>query len=65
MISYINNKIKKIFNNKKYEKLEIELPDDQILFLCLEAHKQDITLNQLCNNILIEQLDKIKNVYKI
>jgi predicted HicB family RNase H-like nuclease len=38
--------------------IQIELDDKTILALALEAHRQDITLNQLCNNILKEFIDK-------
>ena len=32
--------------------VEVELDDQVILRLALEAHRRDITLNQLCNEIL-------------
>ena len=32
--------------------IEIELPDEDLIKLALAAHDRDITLNQLCNNIL-------------
>lgn len=38
--------------------VRIDLPDDELLQLCLMAHKQDITLNQLVNNILREYIDE-------
>jgi len=34
--------------------VEVELSDSVILQLALIAHKRDITLNQLCNDILRE-----------
>lgn len=37
--------------------VRIDLPDDELLQLCLLAHKQDITLNELVNNILREYID--------
>jgi len=39
------------------EIIELELPDDLIAFLALEAHRQDITLNQHINNILRKALE--------
>lgn len=36
--------------------VEIELPDETLMALALEAHRQDITLNQLILNILEESL---------
>jgi hypothetical protein len=38
--------------------IEIELPDDILLNLCLLAHEKDITLNQFCNKILKEYTEK-------
>lgn len=38
------------------ETIEIELSDDIILALALEAHKLDITLNQHVNNVLMEYI---------
>ena len=37
--------------------VKIDLPDDELLQLCLLAHEQDITLNELVNNILREYID--------
>ena len=34
--------------------VELDLPDDVLLSLAMMAHEQDITLNELCNNILRE-----------
>jgi hypothetical protein len=42
----------------KTEEVEINLPDDVLFELMLMAHERDITLNQLCNEILREQLDR-------
>ena len=36
--------------------VEIELSNDDLLVLTLAAHDRDITLNQLCNNILAKSL---------
>lgn len=40
--------------------VQIELSDDAFLCLAQEAHKQDITFNQLVNNILREEFAKYK-----
>lgn len=37
--------------------VEVDLPDDVILTLALEAHKRDITLNDLVNEVLREKLN--------
>jgi len=37
--------------------VQIDLPDSELLQLCLLAHEQDITLNTLVNNILREYID--------
>ena len=34
--------------------VELDLPNDVLLGLTMMAHEQDITLNELCNNILRE-----------
>ena len=34
------------------EFVEVDLPDDVLLTLALQAHERDITLNQHINNIL-------------
>jgi len=50
-----------IFNGRPYDS-RIQVPldlDDDILFqLCLEAHKHDITLNQMVEKVLREVIDK-------
>jgi hypothetical protein len=38
----------------KMVEVEVDLPNDVLLDLSMIAHKQDITLNELCNNILKE-----------
>jgi len=38
------------------QEVEVNLPDDVLFELMLMAHRRDITLNQLCNEILREQL---------
>ena len=38
----------------KFVTVELDLPNDVLLGLAMMAHEQDITLNELCNNILRE-----------
>lgn len=45
---------------KRLEEIELNLPRDLLYNLMLEAHKQDITLNKLINNILKSYLKKQK-----
>lgn len=40
------------------EEVEVCLSDEELLVLAKAAHKQDITLNQLINNILREEMKK-------
>lgn len=42
----------------KFVMVDLELDDDILLKLCLEAHKRDLTLNQFCNLILRLFMDK-------
>jgi predicted HicB family RNase H-like nuclease len=44
-------------HNGNTEEIEVDLPDDVLFQLMLAAHKRDITLNQLVNDILREQLN--------
>ena len=39
------------------EEIEIDLPQEVLFTLMMEAHKRDITLNQLINDIIKENLD--------
>ncbi len=41
--------------------VDVDLPDKVILELALMAHKRDITLNELCIEILEERIDEIHN----
>jgi AbrB family looped-hinge helix DNA binding protein len=45
-------------NFPKKENIEIELSDEVLLMLTVDAHKKDITLNELIVSILKEQLSK-------
>jgi hypothetical protein len=38
--------------------MEIDIPDDVLFKLMLQAHEHDITLNQMVERILREQLDQ-------
>lgn len=42
--------------NKEQEEIDIELENEALMTLVMEAHRQDITLNELCNNLLKESL---------
>lgn len=48
----LKNKIEKLELENNKQTVELELPDDLILKLALEAHEKDITLNQHIINIL-------------
>jgi predicted HicB family RNase H-like nuclease len=41
--------------------MEIDIPDDVLFKLMLQAHEHDITLNQMVERILREQLDQEQN----
>ena len=56
----ILEKIAAIIAGEEYDtrvQIEIDLSDDVIHAAAIQAHKQDITLNQYINNILIESLE--------
>jgi len=40
------------------ETIELELSNEELLQLALEAHKQDITLNQLIHNLLVKFIEQ-------
>jgi len=42
------------------EEIQIELSDEEFLALAKIAHEKDITLNELCNQILREQIEKLE-----
>ena len=42
--------------SEEFQSVEIDIPDDDLIKLALAAHDRDITLNQLCNNILATSL---------
>jgi hypothetical protein len=45
---------------KKYVEVELDIEKDVLFKLMLMAHEQNITLNKLCENILKEQMKKMK-----
>jgi predicted HicB family RNase H-like nuclease len=45
-------------DNRK--EVELDLPDSELFDLMLMAHNQDITLNQLVENILREYIDTLE-----
>ena len=46
------------------ETIELDLDDDELFKLMRLAHEQDITLNQLINNILQQVVDMHEETYK-
>jgi len=42
------------------ENVEVDLTDEEFLYLARRAHELDITLNQLVNNILLQHLEEIQ-----
>jgi hypothetical protein len=44
--------------------VSVDLSDDTFIFLAKMAHKKDITFNQLCNDILRDQLNKLEKAKK-
>ena len=42
--------------------IELDLNEHEIYLLAMEAHKRDITLNKMRENILQEVVDKYKTV---
>lgn len=46
------------------ETIELELNDDELLLLALQAHELDITLNQHINNILRQVIELHEDGYK-
>lgn len=43
------------------EEIEIDLPKEELYRLMCMAHERDITLNQMVELILREQIDRLKN----
>lgn len=40
--------------------VEIDIDKEVLFNLCMIAHERDITLNQLCNEILKEEIEKLE-----
>jgi len=47
-----------------FQSVEIDISDDDLIKLALAAHERDITLNQLCNNILAKSLTDLDYRYE-
>ena len=45
-------------NEEKMVNVEVEMSDEEFLLLAREAHRRDITFNELVNKILIEEIGK-------
>lgn len=45
---------------EKYKTIKIDIDSDILWWLFQEAHKQDITLNQLVNKILLDYIDRLE-----
>ena len=45
----------------KTKSITVDLSADEFNFIAREAHKKDITFNEMCNEILKEQLEKLEN----
>jgi hypothetical protein len=49
---------------KKFVEVKIDFNKEILFELLLMAHKQDITFNKLCNNIIQEEFKKLKKEIK-
>jgi hypothetical protein len=52
-----------ILNGQPYDErvtISFDLPNDMTFILMMQAHKEDITFNQLLENILLAELEKYK-----
>jgi hypothetical protein len=47
-------------SEKGMETVEVDLTDEEFLYLARRAHELDVTLNQLVNNILLQHLQEIQ-----
>jgi len=45
---------------KDAEIVLMDFPDEQLLHLCMQAHKQDVTLNQYINKILKDYINNLE-----
>lgn len=58
------DKAKAMFNGDEWDsriQIPLDLDDDLLLHLAMEAHKRDITLNKMVEIILQDMIDKHKN----
>jgi len=46
----------------KYVNVTIELEESTLWFLFNEAHRRDVTLNQLVNDLLLKYIEELENV---
>ena len=56
------DKIQHIWVGEEFDErvlVEVDMPNDIILWLALEAHKKDITINRYLNNILEDAINKL------
>ena len=44
----------------EYETVELDLPDEVLLDLALQAHEKNVTLNEHINQLLSEYIDKLE-----
>lgn len=52
---------KRLIDEYEEESVPIDISDTTFLVLAKLAHEQDITFNELCNNILRNYMDKEEN----
>ena len=55
--------IKEYEEEQPMETVDIDLSEEQFTKIAEMAHEQDITFNDMCNQILREQLSKLKEVF--
>ena len=54
----------KIGNEEPEAAVTVELPDDVVLKLALQAHERDITLNKMCGIVLKDSLKDLEYRYE-
>ena len=54
----------KIGDEEPEAAVTIELPDDVVLKLALQAHERDITLNKMCSIVLKSSLTNLDDSYR-
>lgn len=45
---------------ENHTEIEVDISDEEFLWLARRAHEEDITLNELVNNIMKEHLDLLE-----